>query len=123
MADFTYSGGTSDRDQVRLLIADTKAAHAYYSDTEVDSALSVQGSVEGAVYQLAAHAYAAALRNTSSRSMSSQGGSKAIDDTHTVEGWKALMDAYRPFATAAKRLPTVSVFTSHIPSDDGWEAL
>lgn len=120
MADFTYTAGTGDRDQVRLLVADTKAEHAWFTDAEVDAALSVQGSVEGAVYQLAAHAYAHALRHSSSRAMSGEGKSKSVDDTHTVEGWRALMEAYRPFASTTKRLPTVSVITSNIPSDDGW---
>lgn len=119
MSEFTYDPGT-ERGQVRMLIADTRAEHGTFSDDEIDAAITTQGSVEGAVYQLAAFQYAQSIRTTSARSKSGREQSMSVDDSHTPEHWRAMMEMYRPFALAAKRLPTVTATTSLIPSDRDW---
>lgn len=119
MASFSYDPST-DIGRVRQHMADTREATAVFSDEEITAALSVQGSVEGACYQLASFQYAHALRHTSSRTKSGAGGSMSVDDTHSAEGWKALMDHFRPFAGSASRMPVVKVGVPLTPTSSGW---
>lgn len=119
MAAFTYDP-TTDRGRVRQHMADTIAANAVFSDAEIDAALSTQGSVEGACYQLASFQHAHALRHASVRSKSNTGESMSVDDTRAIDGWKALMDHFRPFARSSSRMPVVTVTTTKTPSSDGW---
>lgn len=120
MAAFTYDPAT-DRGEVRMLLADTRAETGVFDDAEIDAALSRQGSVEGAVYQLAAFMYSHAIRHSSQRAASNQRGSESVNDTHQPQHWRALMETYRPFAAVARRLPTVTATVSAIPSDDGYD--
>lgn len=119
MASFSYDP-TTDLGRVRQHMADTSEAHVVFSDEEINAALADQGSVEGACYQLASFMYAHALRHASVRSSSTSGESKTIDDTHSAEGWRALMEHFRPFAKSASRMPLVKVTTPLTPSSNGW---
>jgi len=118
-ASFTYDP-TTDRGRVRQLMAATKQANAGFTGEEIDAALAHQGSVEGACYDLAAFMYSHALRHTSARTHAASGQSKTIDDTHSAEGWKALMDHYKPFASSSTRMPAVKGGVPLTPSSDAW---
>lgn len=120
MGSFTYDIST-DRGRCRFLVADTVQANAHFDDAEIDAMLTLHGSVKGAVYELAAHAYAEAVRATSSRSKASAGSSQAVDDTHRAEHWRDIMERYEQFASSASRVPTVNVGVSLTPSADGYE--
>ena len=93
---------------------------AVFTDAEIDAALTSQGSVEGACYELASFQYSHALRHTAAKSKSGNGQSMSVDNTHTLEGWKALMDHFQRFAKSASRMPTISVGVNLTPSSDGW---
>lgn len=121
MASFSYDP-TTDLGRVRQLMADTRESQVVFSDEEIYAALATQGSVEGACYQLASFMYAHALRHTSSRAKASEGQSMSVDDTHSAEGWKALMEHFRPFAGSASRMPTVKVGITKTPSSNGWSS-
>lgn len=114
---FTYDPATN-RGRVRLLLADTRAENAWFSDEEIDAALSVQTSVEGAVGQLAHAALAHAARHSSARSRSGGGTSESMDDTSRVEAWRALADVYRPYMST--RMPAVRSTLVRGPNDIGW---
>jgi len=118
MSSFTYEPST-DRGRVRLILADTRKKTAHFDDDEIDAALSTQGSVEGACYELAVGMVAHVARHGSSRTESGQGKSRSIDDTKAGDFWQAIADRYAPYATTA-RLPSITVISSRTPSADGW---
>jgi len=101
MADFTYDPST-DRGWVRLKLADTKPGTAVFDDAEIDAFLARGGSVEAAIYLGAEAALAQATRGAGSRTMSGPGGTKSVDTTSRMEGWRALMAEYAAYAPGRK---------------------
>jgi hypothetical protein len=114
VSDFTYDPA-SDIGYVRSQLGDTKAQFAFFTDPEIEAAISRQGSPEGAIAQLAGHRMAEAANRAASRTEGNARSSVSIDDTRQPEYWAAILKRFEKFLRAS--VPYAETMVSPLASD------
>lgn len=114
---FTYDV-TTDRGKARFQVADTVEDRALFSDAEIDAALTMGGSVTGAVVLLRDIMLTRAARTA--RSYSNEQGS--VDDTAGLQYLQALAEQARADA-AGDTLPAVEVVDMGRAPNDPYYAI
>ena len=104
--DFTYVSGT-DIGRIRFRLSDTSPERFAFTDTEIQSALTDAGSVDGAMPDL----LQALLMDRSRRALTyTRTEAGADDDDRTaVDGIRAMLDLYTTGAKASRTIRVTSM--------------